>query len=527
MKPEKKEIIVGFVSAAMIFATLFASGLYLLDDPVLYQAINFSITAQEIVSLYPLPMARQSAFDGAERALFSLLDPFSYRLDQSEYQYMQEEYSGEYGGIGITVVPRDTQLMVISVREGGPAYEGGIKSGDCIISVAGTPVPTDNPGSATDLIRGPSGSEVRLTIYRPTLDDTLSMTLIRSNIKLEHLPYYGLTASGCAYIRIADFEAGASDDLKQAIRDLENQSARGYIIDLKGNPGGYLNEAIDAADLFLEKGALIVGTDCRSRWDNRRYLSSSKPITDKPVVILTDRGTASAAEIFTGALDGADRCVVIGDTTFGKGLVQSVYGLPNNDAIRLTISRYYFADGRYLNPPDSELSFSGLAPDIVYDPPGEIAFQEIILSGFVLYDFVDAKWELLSSYPDQFNYPDTVVTLFQKFAESRGINYESWMTGTLAVALVDQYLSEAPDTIISQLNQMLDLSHKVDRDVYQRHAELLKYHLRRLTVEKKSGRAASYRDVIVPARPDIILSDQILTDPERYQSYSNFQTSTN
>ncbi len=519
MGPDKKEIIVGFISATMIFLTLFASGLFLLNDPVLLQALNFSITAHEIVSLYPLPMTRQSAFDGAERALFSLLDPFSYRLDQSDYQYLREEFSGEYGGIGITVVPRDTQLMVITVREGGPAYEGGIKSGDCIVTVAGIRVPTDDPGSATDLIRGPSGTDVALTIYRHTIDDTLSMTLTRSNIKLEHLPYYGLTVSGCAYIRLADFEAGAADDLKKAVRELEAQSASGYIIDLKGNPGGYLKEAIDAADLFLEDGALIVGTDCRSRWDNRRYHSSSDPITDKPVVILTDRGTASAAEIFTGALDGADRCVVVGDTTFGKGLVQSVYGLASNDAIRLTISRYYFADGRYLNPPDSELSFSGLAPDIVYDPPGEIAFQKIVLSGFLLYDFVDAEGDLLSAYPERFNYPDTVVTLFQKFAESRGVNYESWLTGTLALALVDQYLSEASDPVINQLNQMLNLSNTVDRDVYLRHSELLKYHIRRLTVEKKSGRAASYREVIVPTRPDILLSEQILTDSEKFQSY--------
>lgn len=519
--PDKKEIIAGFISAAVIFLTLFASGIYLLGDPMLQEAVSFSLTASEIASRYPLPMSRRSAFDGAERALFSLLDPFSFRIDKNDYEYLREESTGEYGGIGISVVARDTILMVMSVREGGPAYEAGMKSGDWILAVDSVEISPDNPSSATDMIRGPSDTEVSLTIYRPISADTLQLTMMRSNIRLEHLPYFGITESGCAYIRMADFEAGAAEELIIAVRELEQHHPVGYIIDLMGNPGGYLNEAIEAADAFLEKGTLIVGTDGRSRWDNRRFTSSSPPLTRQPVVVLTDLGTASASEIFTGALHGADRCVVIGDTTFGKGLVQTVYGLPNNDAIRLTISRYYFADGRYLNPPDSQLAFAGLAPDIVYNPPGEIAFQETILSGFLIYDFVESEWDLLSSYPDRFNYPDTVVYLFQQFALSRGVAYQSWLTGTLSLVLLDQYLAEASEPVMAQLNNMQDRSRQLDRDAYRRHADFLKYHIRRVTVEKKSGRAASYQDVIVPTRPDIRLAEEILTDPEKYRSYHN------
>jgi carboxyl-terminal processing protease len=517
--PDKKEIITAFVSAAVIFLILFASGLYLLGDPVLQQTLSFSLTAHEIVSRYPLPLSRRAAFEGAEQALFARLDPFSYRIDQNEYQYLREEFSGEYGGIGITVVARDTTLMVMTVREGGPAYEGGMKSGDWILAVDSVRVSPDNPGSATDLIRGPSNTTVSLTIFRPAINDTLNLILTRSNIKLEHLPYYGLTEAEIAYIRLADFESGAAKELEKAVKVLEKMKPRGYIVDLKGNPGGYLNEAIDAADIFLEKGRLIVGTDGRSRWENRRHTSSSSVMTSQPVVILTDRGSASAAEIFTGALRAADRCVVLGDTTFGKGLVQAVYGLPNADAIRLTISRYYFADGRYLNPPDSELSFSGLAPDIIFDPPGEAAFEEIIMSGFLMYDFIETEWDLLASYPDNFNFPDTVVELFNQFTVSRGIHYQSWLTDILSFTVLDQFLSEASEPVIDHLNRMLDQSKALDRDVYRRHSDLLKYHLRRLTIENKSGRLASYREVIVPSRPDIRLAEEILSDPEKYQSY--------
>jgi len=517
--PDRKEIIAGFASAVIIFLILFASGLYLIGDPILRQTLRFSLIASDIAVFYPLPVDGDHAFDAAERGLFSLLDPFSFRIDHEDYQYLREESSGEYGGIGITVVVRDTCLMVMSVREGGPADRGGIRTGDCIVVVNDVTIPAEDPGSATDLIRGPSGTDVSLTLYRSTIDDTLTMTLTRTNIKLEHMPYYGLTASSCGYIRLADFEAGAAEELREAVRDLENRTPRGYIIDLKGNPGGYLNEAIDAADIFLDEGTMIVGTDGRSRWENRRYLAANQSMTEKPIIVLADRGTASAAEIFTGALDAADRCVVIGDTTFGKGLVQSLYSLPNRDAIRLTVSRYYFADGRYLNPPDSELSFSGLAPDIVYDPPGEIALEESVLSGFLIYDFIESEWDLLSSYPATYNYPDTVITLFENFVASRGISYESWLTEILSLTVSDQYLSDASDTIVNHLRGMLEKSRRLDREVFRRHASLLKYHIRRLTVEKKEGRAASYREVIVPGRADILLAESILTEPDRYQAY--------
>lgn len=519
MPPSKKEIAVGFASATAIFLMLFAAGLTLLEDPLLSQAITFSITAGEIVSFYPLPVARHAAFDGAERALLSLLDPFSYRIDEKEYGQLREESSGQYGGVGITVAPRDTTLMVLSVREGGPAYEGGMKAGDLILSVDGKKVLPDNPGAATGMIRGPSGSAVSLIIYRPKIADTLHLTLIRSSIRLEHLPYYGLTESGIAYIRMADFEAGAAEELEDAVDSLERQRPRGYIIDLMGNPGGFLNEAVRAAGVFLDKGMLIVGTAGRPRWDDRRYIASSTPLTDLPIVILTDRGTASAAEIFTGALGGAQRAAVIGDTTFGKGLVQSMFSLTNGDAVRLTTSRYYFADGTFLNPPDSDLTFSGLPPDIVFVSTGEISFEEKVLSGFLIFDFVESEADLLASYPDKFVCPDTVITLFEKFARGRGFAYRSWLTEILEQTIVDQKLNQASPGILSQLENMASRSVELDQRIFQRQADMLKYHIRLVAIERKLGAAAAYRDVIVPGRPDIRLAEEVLSDPSRYQSF--------
>lgn len=519
MPPTKKEVAVGFISAAVIFFVLFFAGISLLDDPLLRQSVAFSRTAHYILADYHLPVMRAPAFNAAENNLLELLDPFSQLMDKRDYLQMREEYSGEYSGIGVTIIPRDSLLMVISVHEGGPAYDGGVRSGDWILAVDGHNVPHDNPSSATDYIRGQSGTPVKLTIYRPRIDETLHLTLTRGAIKLEHIPYYGMTETGMAYIRLADFEAGAAEQLQEAVEILESKNPRGYILDLKGNPGGYLGEAVEAADIFLNKGVLIVGIDSRSRWDNRQYKSTSKPLTDRPLVVLTDRGTASGAEILTGALHAAERAVVVGDTTFGKGLVQSVFSLANGDAMRLTISRYYFADGRYLNPPDSVLHFVGLAPDIVYSPPGELAFQDLILSGLLLYDFADEYWPLLSGYPDKFGYPDTVITLFEEFARSRGIEYQSWMTQTLNQTLQYQHADSAGPAVLAQLDSMLALSQALDRDALERHADFLKFQIRRVVVERKDGRAASYRDVIVPGRTDIRFVEQLLADSTRYDSY--------
>jgi len=515
--PDKKEIAVGFISALIIFLTLFFTGIVLIGDPMLHQAVSFSLAAEQIASAYPLPYSTSAGFASAERSMFSILDPFSYRMERRDFSYLVEESSGEYGGVGISVVPRDTLLMIITVREGGPGYEAGMKSGDLIIRVDSTAIPHNDPSLAIGSIRGPSGSKVRVTVYRPSLDDTLSLTLTRQDIKLEHIPYYGMTTHGTAYIRISDFEAGCAGDLYEAVLALEDQKPAGYIIDLKGNPGGYLDEGIDAADLFLDKGELIVGTSGHSRWESREFRSTTAPLTDKPIVMLVDRGTASAAEIFTGALRGANRGIVVGDTTFGKGLVQTIFSLPNHDALRLTTSRYYFADGRYLNPPDTELSYTGLSPDVYYAPRGEIAFQDLMLSGFLIYDFIDQNADFLDQYPDDFDYPDTVITRFESFARSQGITYRSWMTETIDYALQDQVVDSGPPQVLDKLHDMLAYSKQLDTDVYTRWSDFLKYHIRRIAIERRSGRAAAYRHVIVPGREDINLASVLLLDKDHYQ----------
>lgn len=519
--PDKKEVLAGFISVVTIIAVVFGCGWYVSGDPMLQATTLFHAAAVTINQQYSFQVYGKALLDGAERSLFDLLDPFSFRMSRRDFADLVEESSGGYGGIGISVVARDTVLMVMAVYEGGPGYQAGMRAGDLIVSVEGTNVPRDNPDEAVTLIRGPSGSKVHVTIYRPALDVTLALEMTRSQIKLEHLIYSGLTPSNAAYIRLADFEAGASADLEETLYSLEDKCPTGYIIDLKGNPGGFLEEAIAAADLFLDQGTLVVGTSGKSRWESREYRSEYDPVTTRPVVILTDGGSASAAEIFTGALRGADRAVVVGDTTFGKGLVQTVMSLANGEAIRLTTSRYYFADGRYLNPPDSTLTFTGLAPDLVWRDSGEISFRAQVLAGFLVYDYVDRYDSALSVWPADFNYPDTVVELFRGFVQSSGLKYSSPLTALIDLTLEQQRLEESPKEIIASLEKLRAQSQASDRDVFLREKDFLKYHIRRVLVERHQGQAAAYREVIVPGRADIRLAASILADPKKYDALLN------
>ncbi len=227
--------------------------------------------------------------------------------------------------------------------------------------------------------------------------------------------------------------------------------------------------------------------------------------------------TAAAAEIFSGAIHGAGRGVVGGDTTFGKVLVQTIIGLPRRGALRLTTARYYFADGRFLNPPDSALTFTGLAPDVVFQERGETAFRGMILSGFILYDFIESRWEMLRRLPDEFDFPDTLVTLLRQYAESRGQIYRSRMTAVLDETVQQQRLDQGAKEIITALDRLREVSTAFDRAVYDRERDFLTFHLRRLTIERKSGRSAAYRQVIVPNRPDIRRAAEVLLVPDHYR----------
>lgn len=285
----------------------------------------------------------------ALRGMLSSLDPHSQFLDAREYKSVQDDTRSRFSGVGVVLTQREGRLVVVSTMDGGPAVRAGVLSGDQVLRIDGQVAEKLGVSEAANLLRGESGGAVGLTLYRPSTRETLEVELQREAINVPSvrdaklLPRDGGGDSNIGYIRITQFNTTTGAELLKALEVLEKKGLQGLILDLRGNPGGLLEAAIEVAAHFLPAGSLVVSTEGRVNSQNKSYRTppNSVPRANYPVALLVNGGSASAAEILAGALKDLRRAVLVGETTFGKGSVQSVIPLPDGSAIRLTTARYY------------------------------------------------------------------------------------------------------------------------------------------------------------------------------------------
>jgi carboxyl-terminal processing protease len=293
------------------------------------------------------------------RQMLRTLDPHSNFFEQRDYQVMQERQKGQYYGLGISVQSIDGNITVVAPFEGTPAHRLGIRAGDIISRIEGEDARGMSIDDAVKRLRGPKGTPVQITIVREGYDEALQFTVIRDAIPLHSVPYAFMVSPDVGYIRLTDFNEttacrpGEGDDcereLERALRKLQGQGAEAFLLDIRDNPGGLLDQAFAVSNLFLKKGQLVVFTRGRSRRDESNYITETEsPWVDLPLVVLTSRHSASASEIVAGALQDHDRALIVGETTFGKGLVQTILPLRNvrGYALALTTARYYTPSGR-------------------------------------------------------------------------------------------------------------------------------------------------------------------------------------
>ena len=296
---------------------------------------------------------------GSIRELLRTLDPHSSFFEQRDYQTMQERQKGQYYGLGITVVSVDGNITVVAPFEGTPAHRLGIRAGDVISRIEGEDARGMSIDDAVKRLRGPKGTLIKVTIVRQGYDEPLEFTVIRDAIPLHSVPYSFMVSKEVGYIRLTDFNEttacrpGEGDDcereLEKALRGLKRDGAKAFILDIRDNPGGLLDQSFAVSNLFLKKGQLVVFTRGRSRRDESNYITETdSPWSEVPLVVLTSRHSASASEIVAGALQDHDRALIVGETTFGKGLVQTIMPLRNvrGYALALTTARYYTPSGR-------------------------------------------------------------------------------------------------------------------------------------------------------------------------------------
>tara|TARA_Y100001970_G_scaffold268862_1_gene360607 strand:- start:7 stop:927 length:921 start_codon:yes stop_codon:yes gene_type:complete len=280
------------------------------------------------------------------------------------FNEMQTETSGEFGGLGIEVSMESGVVKVISPIDDTPASKAGIKAGDYIVKIEDTQVQGKTLSEAVDLMRGPVGSSIELTIRRRGEKKALKFNIVREIIEIQSVKS-DLLEKNIGYIRLTSFNENSSEQIKKNIKNLEiNKNVNAYILDLRNNPGGLLSQAIKISDFFLDNGE-IVSTKSRKKSENRKWFAKKGDITNgKTLIVLINYGSASASEIVAGALKDHKRAIIIGENSFGKGSVQSIIPLKNDGAIRLTVAKYYLPSGK-------SISEVGVSPDIEVNEEGD------------------------------------------------------------------------------------------------------------------------------------------------------------
>jgi len=335
-----------------------ASSVAAKDVPSFEEIQAFTRAFEMIKQAYVEPVGNQQLMQSAVRGMLSGLDPHSEFLDRHELKDLSEDTSGTYSGLGIEVAQTDHQLVIVTPIDGGPAKRAGVQPGDVIVAIDGVPVQPDSIDAAIKKLRGPIGSKITLSIVHPDGDKPVTIPLVRERIRVTSVTTHMLEP-GYAYIRISEFQEDTADELTRALGKLQKQHGplRGAVLDLRSNPGGLLTSAVGVSDDFLNSG-LIVSTRGRLAQSNLKFSATPGDLLNgAPMVVLVDNGTASAAEIVTGALKDNHRALVMGRRTFGKGSVQTVLPLGNGDAVKLTTARYYTPDG-------TSIQAAGITPDI-------------------------------------------------------------------------------------------------------------------------------------------------------------------
>ena len=388
-------------------------------------------------------------------AMLRTLDPYTVYIPESDIEdYKMTHISSEYGGIGALVHQRNGDIEISEIYEGFPAQKSDVRVGDKIISVNGNVTLGRRVDDITDFMKGQKGTSVKLVLKREGSQTLIEKTIVRDEIKFKNVPYYGMINENVGYIKLSQFLENSSDQVKEALVELKlNPKLKGIIFDLRGNGGGLLKESVDIVNLFVDKNQKIVSQKGKIKEMNIDYFASKTAVDpDIPITVLVDRGSASASEIVTGAMQELDRGVIIGQRSFGKGLVQQTYNLSYNTLLKVTIAKYYTPSGRCIQAldythrnsdgsvykvPDSLISEfktkngrivfdgSGIFPDIYSDPDYYSTVAIALLNNYIFFDYANKYFREHSSIAGSkdFKLTEAEYDEFVRFAEIKKYSY--------------------------------------------------------------------------------------------------------
>ncbi len=357
-------VVVFAILVSALVGGLFGRSALATDDKVPEHYKAFTAALNAIETGYVDKVESENLVTSAIRGMLSTLDPHSSYFTPREYAQMRERQEGRYYGIGVSIQVFDGDVTAMNVFEGSPAYKTGIRRGDVFANVAGQEAKGWTIEQAQRALRGPKGTTVFVGVRRRGYDELIKFELTRDEVYIPTVPAFFMIDATTGYIRMQDFGENTDHDVKHALHELAAKGMRRLLFDIRGNPGGPLDQAIKVANEFLPRGKMIVYTRGRISNSDQDYRATEESeFTDLPVVVLANRNSASASEIVTGALQDHDRAYIVGETTFGKALVQSVYRISSNAGLALTTAHYYTPSGRLIQRPwdasfDEYLSYS-------------------------------------------------------------------------------------------------------------------------------------------------------------------------
>ncbi len=541
-------LILGF-----LLIVLFLGGLYLtVRDINVVRLGNLDQIAANISNRYVDKLDPKELTQAGIKGMLKELDPYSELLEAKAYSGLLEETSGEFQGLGIEVTVKDNFLTVISTLEGTPAHRAGLMPGDRIIRIDGINAVGISADQAVRKLRGEKGTKVKVTVSRPGSLAPLEFSIIRDVVEIKAVPFFGILEGRIGYIRLKRFSEKSSQEVAQSITELVPQKISGLILDLRGNPGGLLSEAVNVSGLFLDGKKLIMETRGQDPYQNQKFYSERKALLpDLPLTVLVDGGSASASEIVAGAIQDWDRGVIIGDTTFGKGMVQSILELEDGLALKLTTAKYFTPSGRCLQRADGQSGSAlasiaghpevqpesltpveyyttqagrkvpgsgGIVPDII-QPGMNISGLEYQLSREGI--FFDFAVEFLSSHPDigpELETSEEAFRLFLDFVKGKNFHYESASRlelKDLTLLAGEEFESPGLTQRLTELDRQVE---QEEKEIFDRQKEALKWRIKEAILVNRFGEKARYERIWLLSHPEIKKAQEVLKDKNVYNS---------
>lgn len=479
-------------------------------------------------------------------AMLKSLDPYTVFYPESEMEDVKLMTTGEYAGIGAVISQKGKQVIIREPYKNSPAAKAGLLPGDIIISIDGNSIEGKTTDDVSSMLKGQPGKEITVKIKREGESKPIEKKALREKIQLPSVPYFGMLNDKTGYVYLNSFTDKAAGDVRNAIIALKNKGAESFVLDLRGNSGGLLDQAVDICNFFLPKSSKIVDTRGKVKQWDKEYVASNNPIApDAPLVVLIDRGSASASEIVAGALQDYDRAVLIGDRSFGKGLVQTVRDLAYNTKMKVTTAKYYIPSGRCIqaldyshrNPdgsvgkiPDSLVTEyttkggrkvydgGGITPDIKIAPTEYAKITQQVIIQDLCFDFVNSYALKNPNIADikEFKISDDVYNQFKAFLQKSEFTYETAsqnMLKKLEQAAKDEKYYDSVKEQIMTLQK--ELAHSIDRDM-----ELFKDEIKSFLAEQFMRRYYFLEGTVeysVAHDPEVLEAIRILSEPNSYR----------